>query len=123
MPTGLLPQSATRVSLIDIGKARQTQFLRRALELEAVEILSTAPDKSVVHVLRDLVARQKAAAERADLSGFDQLDQEFHARIFEAAAFPTFTHSCDCGAVTSIASGVCTCRLPENRRRSSAVTG
>jgi DNA-binding GntR family transcriptional regulator len=39
----------------------------------------------VVHVLRDLVARQKAAAERADLSGFDQLDQEFHARIFEAA--------------------------------------
>jgi GntR family transcriptional regulator, rspAB operon transcriptional repressor len=81
----IVPQSATRVSLIDIGRARQTQFLRRALELEAVEMLSTAPDRSVVHVLRDLVARQKAAAERADLSGFEQLDQEFHARIFEAA--------------------------------------
>ena len=81
----IVPQSATRISLIDVAKARQTQFLRRALELEAVEMLSTAPDKSVVPFLRGLVARQKVAAEHQDLSTFDQLDREFHARIFEAA--------------------------------------
>lgn len=81
----IVPQSATRVSLIDLGKARQTQFLRRALELEAVETLSMMPDKSVIPILRDLLVGQKAAAEGNDLSLFDQLDQEFHARIFEAA--------------------------------------
>jgi DNA-binding GntR family transcriptional regulator len=43
------------------------------------------PQQPRVFALRDLVARQKAAAEREDLSMFDQIDQEFHARIFAPA--------------------------------------
>lgn len=84
----IFPQSATRVSLIDIAAARQTQFLRRALELEVVETLCASPDKSVVVLLREVVRRQKNAADGAALASFETLDQEFHRRMFEAASVP-----------------------------------
>ncbi len=81
----IVAQSATRVSLIDIAKAREIQFLRRALEQEAVEVICRSAERSVVILLRELIAGQMAAAAAADLVGFDALDREFHARIFEAA--------------------------------------
>ena len=81
----IVAQSATRVSPIDIGKAREIQFLRRALEQEAVEVICRSAERSVVLLLRDLIAAQKAAASDADLVRFDALDREFHRRIFEAA--------------------------------------
>src|SRR5438477_6258268 len=62
----VVPQSATRVSLIDVNKAHAAQFLRRALELEAIKTISEATDRAVVAELRDLVARQKDAAARQD---------------------------------------------------------
>jgi DNA-binding GntR family transcriptional regulator len=81
----IVPQSATRVSLIDIAKAHEAQFLRRAIELEAVTTLCTAPDKSVVGELKDIVAQQKELATRADFPAFDALDRRFHRRLYEAA--------------------------------------
>lgn len=84
----IFPQSATRVSLIDIAMAAQTQFLRRSLELEVVETLCASPDKSVVAVLRDVIHRQKEIADQADPAAFEQLDLEFHRRMFEAASVP-----------------------------------
>jgi GntR family transcriptional regulator, rspAB operon transcriptional repressor len=84
----IFPQSATRVSLIDIARARQTQFLRRSLELEVVETLCASPDKSVAAILRGIIRRQKDAADSADLAAFEELDLEFHRRMFEAAAVP-----------------------------------
>ncbi len=81
----IVPQSATRVSLIDVGQAQQTQFLRRSLELEVVATLCGASDKSVVVVLRALIDAQKEAAREGDLVRFDRLDLEFHQRMYEAA--------------------------------------
>ncbi len=81
----IVAQSATRVSLIDIAKAREIQFLRRALEQEAVEVICRSAERSVVLLLRELIAGQKAAADASDLARFDALDREFHRRIFEAA--------------------------------------
>lgn len=81
----IVPQSATRISLIDVAKARDAQFLRRALELEAVETVARDPDKSVVAVLRDIIADQKVAAADRNLVAFDDLDREFHRRLLEAA--------------------------------------
>jgi GntR family transcriptional regulator, rspAB operon transcriptional repressor len=81
----IVPQSATRVSLIDVARAREAQFLRRALELEAIKTISDNADKAVVGELRDLIAGQKEAASREDFPVFDQLDGEFHRRIYEAA--------------------------------------
>lgn len=84
----IVPQSATRVSLIDIEKAREAHFLRRAVEIEAVKAVCEAPDKSVLPVLRRLVVDQKEAASASDLQSFDDLDREFHRRIYEAAGVP-----------------------------------
>jgi DNA-binding GntR family transcriptional regulator len=81
----VVPQSATRVSLIDVSRAREAQFLRRALELEAIRTISDNADKAVVAELRDLIAGQKESASREDFPVFDQLDGEFHRRIYEAA--------------------------------------
>lgn len=84
----IVPQSATRVSLIDLEMAREAHFLRRAVEIEAVGVLCVAPDKSVVPLLRRLISAQKQSASAADLQAFDDLDREFHRRIYEAAGVP-----------------------------------
>ena len=78
-------QSATRVSLIDVDKARQAQFMRRALEQEAVEVLCLSADRSVSLELRFLVDEQRSLAAKGDLNTFDGVDRKFHHRIFEAA--------------------------------------
>jgi GntR family transcriptional regulator, rspAB operon transcriptional repressor len=84
----IVPQSATRVSLIDITAARQAQFLRRAVEQEAVRILCAAPDRDFVPELRAVVARQEAVAGVADHHEFVALDYAFHQRLVELAGAP-----------------------------------
>lgn len=78
-------QSATRVSLIDVDRARQSQFLRRALEQEAIETVCLSADRTVAHELKALIEAQKDVAKTGDISCFEDLDREFHRRIFEAA--------------------------------------
>jgi GntR family transcriptional regulator, rspAB operon transcriptional repressor len=81
----VVAQSATRVSLIDVGQAREFQFLRRALEQEAVETVCRSAERSSVIFLREIIEAQRLAAETSDLARFELLDREFHRRIFEAA--------------------------------------
>jgi len=81
----IVPQSATRVSLIDIGKAREAQFLRRALELEVAKIVCDLPEKQFVQDLREIVDRQRECVRKSNLQEFDALDGAFHGRLFEAA--------------------------------------
>jgi DNA-binding GntR family transcriptional regulator len=84
----IFPQSATRVSLIDITAARQAQFLRRAVEQEAVRILCAMPDRDFVPELRDIIARQEAVADIDDHRDFVALDYAFHQRLVELAGAP-----------------------------------
>jgi GntR family transcriptional regulator, rspAB operon transcriptional repressor len=84
----IVPQSATRVSLIDISKAREAQFLRRALEIEVAKIVCDVPEKQFVQDLRDIVDRQRECANKSNLQAFDALDGAFHQRLFEAAGVP-----------------------------------
>jgi GntR family transcriptional regulator, rspAB operon transcriptional repressor len=81
----IVPQSATRVSLIDISKAREAQFLRRALEIEVAKIVCDLPEKQFVQDLREIVDRQRECANKSNLREFDALDGAFHKRLFEAA--------------------------------------
>jgi DNA-binding GntR family transcriptional regulator len=78
----------TRVSLIDISKAREAQFLRRALEIEVAKIVCDLPEKQFVEDLREIVDRQRACASKSNLQEFDALDRAFHKRLFEAAGAP-----------------------------------
>jgi GntR family transcriptional regulator, rspAB operon transcriptional repressor len=84
----IFPQSATRVSLIDIAAAREAQFLRRAVEQEAVRILCAAPDRDFVPELRAIVAQQEAVADTDDHREFVALDYAFHHRLVELAGAP-----------------------------------
>lgn len=80
----VFPQHATVVSPIDIGRARQAQFLRRSVELELVRTLALAPDSTVVERLRSLVRQQTAFAELGEHEAFVNADQAFHRTMYEA---------------------------------------
>lgn len=84
----VFPQSGTRVSLIDVAKARQAQFLRRSIELEVVHTLASSPDEGVLDSLRAVIAEQKARAKAGDLKRFNEGDLAFHRILYDAAGMP-----------------------------------
>jgi len=84
----IIPRSATRVSLIDIGKAREAQFLRRAAEIEVARTLCDLPEKQFIQDLREIVDHQRECADKSAFQAFDLLDRAFHERLFEAAGVP-----------------------------------
>src|SRR5262252_1129211 len=84
----IVPQSATRVSLIDIGKAREAQFLRRAVEIEVAKTACELPEKQFIQDVREIVDRQRECANKSAFEDFDALDRAFHERLFEAAGVP-----------------------------------
>lgn len=81
----IVPQSSTRVSLIDVGEAHAANFLRRSIEIEAVRTLALSPDKSVEPALRALIELQRAEVIRLDFRAFETHDREFHRRMVAAA--------------------------------------
>jgi GntR family transcriptional regulator, rspAB operon transcriptional repressor len=82
------PQSATRVSLIDVTLARQAQFLRRAVEQEAVRILAERADKGFVAVLERNIAEQKRHADAGEIDAFYAADWALHRLLYELAGAP-----------------------------------
>lgn len=78
----VFPQHATRVSPIDLGQARRTQFLRRAIEQEAARLLCGRPDRTAeLAALESVLARQRALLAAGDLEAFDAADRSFHATL------------------------------------------
>ena len=84
----VFPQSGTIVSLIDVPLARQAQFLRRSIELEAVRTLAAAPDANVIRQLRAAIQEQRSKARRGDLKQFNDADLGFHKILYDAAGVP-----------------------------------
>lgn len=81
----IYPQSKTLVSRIDLAHAKETQFLRTAIELEVARALALAADKAAVAPARLLLGQQRDALARGDLGAFIQLDRQFHASLARAA--------------------------------------
>ncbi|HEY4201979.1 MAG TPA: GntR family transcriptional regulator [Devosiaceae bacterium] len=79
------PQSKTLVARIDIDQARETQFLRIAIELEVVHRLATDPDKRGIVAARRLVEDETQSIADGDLQLFSRLDGRFHATLYRAA--------------------------------------
>jgi DNA-binding GntR family transcriptional regulator len=79
------PQHATLVSRIDLDKARQAHFLRRAVEADVVRLLAERRPDGAVADLRRANAAVAAQAEAQDFSAFLQADREFHNRLFHHA--------------------------------------
>lgn len=81
----VFPQSATKVSLIDIPFAQETHFLRLAIELEIVRELAQQNSASLVSELKALLKRQEVLRDNEDFSAFTQADEAFHRCMYRAA--------------------------------------
>ncbi|MDQ0454230.1 GntR family transcriptional regulator [Rhizobium paknamense] len=79
----IFPQYATRVSRIDIDHARQAQFLRLSVEVEALRRLSVESPKETAAALEAVLNEQERFADPATYDRFDALDREFHRVLYE----------------------------------------
>lgn len=79
------PQYATVVARIDVKHARQAQFLRLSVELEAVRRLTLESPAQTAAELDDILSRQAIVASPKTYDVFDSLDREFHRKIYERA--------------------------------------
>jgi DNA-binding GntR family transcriptional regulator len=88
----VFPQHATVVSPIDLGRARQAQFLRRSVELEVVRALAMRPDPEVTARLRSLIRQQTAFADVGEYEAFTNADLAFHRAMYDAANVAELWH-------------------------------
>ena len=83
----IIPQNGSRVALIRLADARENMFLRRAIECEAVRILTKTFGAGLVHDMRQNLRYQVAAIEQGDLGGFHNFDLRFHAILLDGLGF------------------------------------
>ena len=86
------PQSKTVVAGIDVEHARETQFLRMAIELEVAHTLAKRAKPELLGPARRILAMQKLAGDDLDIDEFTALDKLFHSSLFEAAGVPALYH-------------------------------
>jgi DNA-binding GntR family transcriptional regulator len=81
------PQSGTFVARIPLGAIPEAVVVRQALEGAAVE-LAVASGAAGADRLRDIIARQKAFADRNDREAFHEADENFHECVAGLSGFP-----------------------------------
>lgn len=79
------PQYATLVSKIDIKLARQSHFLRRAVEQEIVHELASKPDRRFIDRLTAANEKLKALVSSNEYGDFLRCDRDFHHILYEEA--------------------------------------
>lgn len=79
------PQYATVVAKIDVDHARQAQFLRLSIELEAVRRLTLESPAETAAALSVILQRQRAVASAETFDIYDGLDRDFHRTLYEQA--------------------------------------
>jgi DNA-binding GntR family transcriptional regulator len=82
------PQYATVVAKIDVDHARQAQFLRLSIVLEAVRRLTGSAPTETADELSEILSRQKVVASPETYDKFDAIDREFHRWLYEKAGIP-----------------------------------
>ena len=83
----IVPQSASRVALIKLSDARESMFLRRALEVETVRSIAGTASPALIEALSSNLRYQKAAIDAQDLKGFHGFDLAFHAALQDQLGF------------------------------------
>ncbi|TGN67469.1 GntR family transcriptional regulator [Paracoccus liaowanqingii] len=79
------PHARTSVSRIDLDLARQTHFLRSAVEVEIAAKLAARPPAGLADELWQLIDMQAVEAAEDRLKAFGTLDQAFHDALFRHA--------------------------------------
>jgi DNA-binding GntR family transcriptional regulator len=83
----ILPQRGSVVSHVRIADVEEYMLIRKALECEAVRVLTGDHTEAVLDELKANMAAQRGAAERDDQEGFHQLDLAFHDLLFAPMRF------------------------------------
>jgi DNA-binding GntR family transcriptional regulator len=78
----ILPQRGSSVSLVRIADVLEYMLIRKALEAEAVRVVSGNHSPELVETLHRNMSYQRAAADIDDQQGFHERDLEFHDIIF-----------------------------------------
>lgn len=84
-PEGLvdiLPQRGSTVSLVRIADVLEYMLIRKALEAEAVRVVTGNPSPELIDTLQRSMSYQRAAVDIDDQHGFHERDIEFHDIIF-----------------------------------------
>lgn len=79
------PQYATLVSKINIDLARQSHFLRRAVEQEIVFQLASKSNRRLIERLTEANSRLKLLIESDEYGEFLRYDRDFHYILYEEA--------------------------------------
>jgi DNA-binding GntR family transcriptional regulator len=83
----ILPQRGSTVSLVRIADVLEYMLIRKALEAEAVRVVTGKHSPELIETLNRNMSYQRAAAEIEDQQGFHERDLEFHDIIFGDMSF------------------------------------
>ncbi|MDC9824936.1 GntR family transcriptional regulator [Devosia sp. ZB163] len=78
----ILPQRGSTVSLVRIADVLEYMLIRKALEAEAVRVVTGNHSEELVDTLQRNLSYQRAAVQIDDQNGFHERDLEFHDIIF-----------------------------------------
>lgn len=83
----ILPQRGSTVSLVRIADVLEYMLIRKALEAEAVRVVTGNHSPDLPETLQRNMSYQRAAAEIGDREGFHERDLEFHDIILGDMSF------------------------------------
>ncbi len=83
----ILPQRGSTVSLVRIADVLEYMLIRKALEAEAVRVVTGNHSEELIESLKRNMSYQRAAVEIEDQKGFHERDIEFHDIIFGDMSF------------------------------------
>lgn len=78
----ILPQRGSTVSLVRIADVLEYMLIRKALEAEAVRVVTGSHSDELIDTLQRNMSYQRAAVQIDDRKGFHERDLEFHDIIF-----------------------------------------
>jgi DNA-binding GntR family transcriptional regulator len=79
----VFPQIGSFVSLVDLTRVAEAQFVREAIE--CTSLVDVATDADGMSGLRGILAEQRNAERSGDLEGFFRLDEDFHRELLRLA--------------------------------------
>lgn len=79
----VFPQIGSFVSLVDLGRVAEAQFVREAIECASLSDLVV--DAQAFAGLRDILASQRKADTAEDIEEFFRLDEDFHRELLRLA--------------------------------------
>lgn len=81
----IYPQAKTIISKINLERIHQERFIRKALEIAAVDQFIHNCDEATVHALENYVSIQRDSEQHDFYEQFFRADNNFHKVVFETA--------------------------------------